>query len=238
MLYAIGEITLVVIGILIALQINNWNELQKNNALEKEYYCRLLEDVLVDDEQIADLLIETESRLEASNQAARLLQNEVSNKKDVAIAMNRGLIGVLSQFRPSDSAFEDLKSGANLNIIRDKEIVKALNNYYHKVEALNYISINHANNMVEIWYSHRDKFASGWIHGTMHSDRFLIGMEQDVYDNVRISDDDKLSTEMKFDVYNDALTFISSNYRRMELCQSIQTEIDLLLTMLGKKCQR
>ncbi len=30
--YAIGEIVLVVIGILIALQINNWNELRKNDA--------------------------------------------------------------------------------------------------------------------------------------------------------------------------------------------------------------
>ena len=34
LLYAIGEIVLVVIGILIALQINNWNEIQKSKALE------------------------------------------------------------------------------------------------------------------------------------------------------------------------------------------------------------
>ena len=34
--YAIGEIVLVVIGILIALQINNWNEDRKENALEIE----------------------------------------------------------------------------------------------------------------------------------------------------------------------------------------------------------
>jgi hypothetical protein len=35
-LYAIGEIALVVIGILIALQINNWNEWRKDRILEKE----------------------------------------------------------------------------------------------------------------------------------------------------------------------------------------------------------
>ena len=33
--YAIGEIILVVVGILIALQINNWNETDKRIALEK-----------------------------------------------------------------------------------------------------------------------------------------------------------------------------------------------------------
>ena len=36
LLYAIGEIALVVIGILIALQINNWNEKRKRNNLEVE----------------------------------------------------------------------------------------------------------------------------------------------------------------------------------------------------------
>ena len=34
--YAIGEIVLVVIGILIALQINNWNEGRKDRVLEKK----------------------------------------------------------------------------------------------------------------------------------------------------------------------------------------------------------
>ena len=38
--YAIGEIILVVIGILIALQINNWNT---NKASEKQAYNQLLE---------------------------------------------------------------------------------------------------------------------------------------------------------------------------------------------------
>ena len=37
LLYAIGEIVLVVIGILIALQINNWNEQQKKSAKEQLY---------------------------------------------------------------------------------------------------------------------------------------------------------------------------------------------------------
>ncbi|MEM6516972.1 MAG: DUF6090 family protein, partial [Bacteroidota bacterium] len=36
LLYAIGEIVLVVIGILIALQINNWNENRKDNNVEQE----------------------------------------------------------------------------------------------------------------------------------------------------------------------------------------------------------
>jgi len=43
LLYAIGEISLVVIGILIALQINNWNEWRKDRILEQEILTDLLE---------------------------------------------------------------------------------------------------------------------------------------------------------------------------------------------------
>ena len=45
LLYAIGEIILVVIGILIALQINNWNEERKQDAIEIGYLKRLVNDL-------------------------------------------------------------------------------------------------------------------------------------------------------------------------------------------------
>jgi tetratricopeptide (TPR) repeat protein len=45
MLYAIGEIILVVIGILIALQINNWNEYRKAYNNELQLYLKILDDI-------------------------------------------------------------------------------------------------------------------------------------------------------------------------------------------------
>ncbi len=92
--YAVGEIVLVVIGILIALQINNWNEQQKQYKLEKEYYCRLLEDVLQDREQATHLIAQSESRLKASNQAVRLLQKEKTKKEEIGTQIS------LSMFAP------------------------------------------------------------------------------------------------------------------------------------------
>ncbi|MEH6620929.1 DUF6090 family protein [Maribacter arcticus] len=46
--YAIGEIVLVVIGILIALQINNWNENRKENHKLSDIYSNLLLDIKAD----------------------------------------------------------------------------------------------------------------------------------------------------------------------------------------------
>ena len=45
LIYAVGEIILVVIGILIALQINNWNETRQIKKVEKEILYVLLEDL-------------------------------------------------------------------------------------------------------------------------------------------------------------------------------------------------
>ncbi len=54
LVYAIGEIVLVVIGILIALQINNWNELKK--SLEKE---ALLIDQMISDTKVDSLFFQS-----------------------------------------------------------------------------------------------------------------------------------------------------------------------------------
>ena len=52
LLYAIGEIALVVIGILIALQINNWNEHRKEQAIELKLLHSLKEEISANIEQL------------------------------------------------------------------------------------------------------------------------------------------------------------------------------------------
>ena len=54
--YAIGEIAMVVVGVLIALQINNWNENRKDNE-KKLFYIQLLqEDLMKDTAQIKQFI--------------------------------------------------------------------------------------------------------------------------------------------------------------------------------------
>jgi uncharacterized membrane-anchored protein YhcB (DUF1043 family) len=45
MIYGIVEIVLLVIGILIALQINNWNESRKENQLEIQLFEAIINDL-------------------------------------------------------------------------------------------------------------------------------------------------------------------------------------------------
>lgn len=52
LLYAIGEIILIVLGILIALQVNNWNEVRKNENLKQTYMQSLIQDLETDEEAL------------------------------------------------------------------------------------------------------------------------------------------------------------------------------------------
>ena len=58
LLYAIGEIVLVVIGILIALQINNWNEDRKREKLKASYTASLIDDLALDTLMLGRFLYE------------------------------------------------------------------------------------------------------------------------------------------------------------------------------------
>jgi Family of unknown function (DUF6090) len=234
--YAIGEIVLVVIGILIALQINNWNEQQKNSKLEAEYYCRLLEDVQQDKEQISALLRKSQERLKASNQAVRLLLKENPNKVEVGQQLALSIKSIYTDFKPNNSAFEDLKSGANLNIIKDKYIIKALNTYFNNIESIKSVIQINGKNAVDIYYAHDDSFENGKTPASMLYGRFKQGMEPDIYSAISIDTSEVILKGMKKRLYNEALRYLSANTRHVELYGYIMEFANSLTTLLQQKC--
>ena len=61
--YALGEIALVMIGILLALQVNNWNEQKKNRTFEREILSLLDQNLMKDSVLISIELINAKKRI-------------------------------------------------------------------------------------------------------------------------------------------------------------------------------
>ena len=236
--YALGEILLVVIGILIALQINNWNEDRKNNNLEQEYYCRLLEDINQDRTRINTLTGLAEERLQASNQALRLLQQDKPRKVEVGHQNALAIKAIFADFKPSNSAFEDLKSGANLNLIKDKSVIKALNDYYNDIESIKSVIQINGRNAVDIYYAHDDNFATGKTQASILYGRFKEGMDEDVKNAIKIDTSEVISGSMKYRLYNEAIRYTSANTRQLELYNTIKAYNASLETILIQKCEK
>ena len=83
LLYAIGEIALVVLGILIALQINNWNEENKRRQGEKEIVENLIMNLGRDSMLFSNYRRNVISRMELQNDLFEVIVNK---NLDVALA--------------------------------------------------------------------------------------------------------------------------------------------------------
>ena len=118
--YAIGEIILVVIGILIALQINNWNENRKNKIIENEYYCQLLEDLTLDFNRLEILESKSKQVQQLGNQFLLDLDSQTKSKDYLL----NGYIQVIryDDFIPTQIAFQDLLSSGNINLLKNKTL--------------------------------------------------------------------------------------------------------------------
>ena len=130
--YAIGEIVLVVIGILIALQINNWNDQKKNAASEQLYYCRILEDFELDNQLINELKDKANYRIDSSKKILLYLD---SGKKDKHYLINQFILAARSEvYEPRNATFKDLISSGNLKLLNDIKIKNSLIQYYSELE--------------------------------------------------------------------------------------------------------
>lgn len=77
MRYAVGEIVLVVIGILIALQINNSNNYRQQRNIEQEYLLSLQTEFKTNLNKLNDCLTENTERVNATEKMLALFDNEV-----------------------------------------------------------------------------------------------------------------------------------------------------------------
>ncbi len=132
MRYAVGEIVLVVIGILIALSINDWNDQKKNEQAEVIYYCRILEDFELDKQRIDELKNESNYRIDMSQ---KVLLDLDSGAKDKHNIMNLFILATRSEvYEPRNVAFKDLISSGNLKLLNDITIKNSLIQFYSELE--------------------------------------------------------------------------------------------------------
>jgi hypothetical protein len=133
--YAIGEIVLVVIGILIALQINNWNEVRKNKIIEKNYIQLVLQDIQVDSLNLVMLVKNSNEVVEAKNKILAYQESNYIDKPDsilpyFLLAAFNGAVN----FVANKGAIEEVKSAGGLSLIKDEKVRRQLLGLYNKYD--------------------------------------------------------------------------------------------------------
>ena len=125
--YAIGEILLVVIGILIALQINNWNE---NRKLQKRE-VQILKEIKSDLFQTKKDIIEAVNNHKEVVGSSQYLLEAIHLKLPYSDSIFRGFADASKEFEivPKTSGFENLKT-IGLNTISSDSLRISITNIF------------------------------------------------------------------------------------------------------------
>ncbi len=138
-LYAIGEIVLVVIGILIALSINNWNENRKNQELISIYKTELINDLLLDISHFEFHLAHAKEENKTIDSLRTILNHSSSDKETLNNIIRQSLtffkkepwIMLATTEYPliSDNTFQSLQSSGQITLL-DNELQEDMVSFY------------------------------------------------------------------------------------------------------------
>jgi len=126
--YAVGEILLVVIGILIAMQVNNWNEQRKNRM----YELTMLEEVqreLINDSELIESWIPDLKSVQHSFRELAVMKNDPNYSLDSLDIHLERVRGYGITLNINKSPFEAIKS-AGLDRISNQDIRNNLSSLY------------------------------------------------------------------------------------------------------------
>ena len=133
--YAVGEIVLVVIGILIALQINNWNESRRQLTREEQFITGVMVD-LRQDRNFIELVIKiAEPRIEAYKKISRELTVSQDLDREILASMFQKYFVSQRTFYPISGSFQSAISGNEINNYENKDVTRAIIKLYDSTYA-------------------------------------------------------------------------------------------------------
>lgn len=133
--YATGEIVLVVIGILIALQINNWNENRKDRALEIKYLKRIKSELVQDSVSIFNAIQTNLKRKERGQYLLELSKNSSDPIKNPTFFIESiEYAGYTHSPAQIDHTYEEIKSAGQLSLLINEDLKTQISTYYAYVE--------------------------------------------------------------------------------------------------------
>lgn len=136
--YALGEIILLVIGILIALQINNWNNVKQERRIERVNLIALQKEFLENRDRLQKVvqlnnqnIISTEKMIRAFNKES----SDTITEKTVAMFVV-GSFGNEINFTPETGVLTEILSSGELKYIHNNQLKHKLAGYNSKIEQL------------------------------------------------------------------------------------------------------
>lgn len=142
LLYGIGEIILIVIGILLALSINKWNDNQNNIKTEKIYLINIIKDLKVDSTEYQLTIKYHQESLENTNY---FLTKFKKNEDIVENDFIESYLYHVESFVCRNLTYKEMESSGKLNLIRNLDVRNEILDYYKYVSTLEHVQESNNN---------------------------------------------------------------------------------------------
>jgi hypothetical protein len=136
--YAIGEIILVVLGILIALQINTWREVQKSELSTIEIYENLLISLRQDSTDIEQIITYHNNCLDAKQKLLTTSSDDIKKEltSESTFELIRDIIRGSVSFFPNSGVYNSIISNDEIDLIQNNDLkislIKLYDHHYVK----------------------------------------------------------------------------------------------------------
>ena len=143
LLYAIGEILLVMIGITLAFQADNWNENRERKITEIRIYENIREQIIGDKELIQGQMYYNNHYLAQYEYAKDIILTNDQTKMDTLGIIATNLINY-SDFEGEGNIYETMVNSGEIQLLRNQRIINRVRwleeryNYVNRMENIHY----------------------------------------------------------------------------------------------------
>jgi len=225
-LYVFGEIVLVVIGILIALQIDNQNKIKEDSKKEILYLQSFQEDLRKDIGLIKGQLQAKEYLFSQLKEVFNVFPDLQYRSEKELLEISNGLTLITGQFNfvCSCSTFEAIQNSSDIQVITDFSLVQLLFNYYTFLNSIflhDELSNQYIRNIVEPYINEKlelraiDYIAEWYENDNRKFEKQLSDIYSDYeFENILIGSRDR--TESYLEIYKNALMLAEELYLRLD----------------------
>jgi hypothetical protein len=209
--YAVGEIFLVMIGILLAFQVNNWNTQQKKNKAESVSYANIKRQINEDKNVIIGNIDYNKLYLKQYEFATEIIEENDRNKIDTLgyITLN---LTKYSDVNRNSNIYQNLVNSGELNLLTNQEVIERLQR-------------------LEETYSYMNRMEK------IHLDAIILGIATDLHVIMKYSD---RSVQIPNKLYgyefqNHFLTMIWIMNEKDEIYNRAVNEIDAITELIDEE---
>lgn len=136
----VGEFFVVVLGVLVALWVSNWNEERKETVREGEYLAGILADLKTDSATLAYREKIAVRGIEAADRLLALRADRDSEAPPDSLALWFFHAAFVDNFLAQDHTYRELLSSGGLALIQSRDLRRQVSEYYRRLESAEFFT--------------------------------------------------------------------------------------------------